>query len=554
MSTVAAELQVNVGADVSGALSGLGKVNRGFSDTLGFLGRAASTALGFGAATLGLDALGNVAGFANEAVFGMNSRLEQSQIAFTTLLGSGERASAFLAQLAAFANTTPFSFADVTQAAQRFLAVGIAAQDVVPLLTDVSDAASAFGSGSEGIQAISRALLQMKGIGIVQMGELNQLSEQGINGFRILAAATGKSTQQIRKEIQGGQISADLFIAAFQQFARQQWGGQTAAQATTFKGAMSTVKDTLTMGLASAFFPLFELLREGTVNLAAFLQTQPFVEWVSGVRAGVAEALQIFGTLAVMAGNIARDHNLNPFAALATTAEIFLGQKFGPKTAETFHGLLAGIQTAGQWIVTNGPRFFAWLANDAPGQIEAGIGKLRELRDWLNVTLPPAVEQVKAAFADIGQTVADQFTLARGQVVGFLEFLAGIPLLGEPFRGIAAQTRTEFESFLRAQGLTPPALATPVAAATGGGAGPLAQRLGAGGVGVTAAGLPAGLPTFSQQNPTAITHNAPVVQIDRVDASNPADVDALIDALITAVQVGQQRAENRASTDLPGAG
>lgn len=50
-----------------------------------------------------------------------------------------------------------------------------------------------------------------------------------------------------------------------------------------------------------------------------------------------------------------------------------------------------------------------------------------------------------------------------------------------------------------------------------------------------------------------MTHNAPLVQIDRVDASNPADVDAMVDAFITAINAAAQRGENRASTQLAGA-
>src|SRR5690349_6731159 len=65
--------------------------------------------------------------FAKTAVFGFNSTLEQSTIAFTTMLGSGTKAKVFLAQLQQFAKVTPFEFQGLVQNSQTLMGMGVAA-------------------------------------------------------------------------------------------------------------------------------------------------------------------------------------------------------------------------------------------------------------------------------------------------------------------------------------------------------------------------------------------------------------------------------------------
>jgi hypothetical protein len=57
---------------------------------------------------------------------------EQAQVAFTTMLGSARQAQQFVAQLQDFAAKTPFDLPSVTIGAQRLMAFGFAAKDVLP--------------------------------------------------------------------------------------------------------------------------------------------------------------------------------------------------------------------------------------------------------------------------------------------------------------------------------------------------------------------------------------------------------------------------------------
>jgi tape measure domain protein len=67
-------------------------------------------------------------------VITLGSNLQQSQIAFETMLQSGEKAQALLSQLSDFASKTPFELTGIRQTAQQLLAMGISAEDMVPTL------------------------------------------------------------------------------------------------------------------------------------------------------------------------------------------------------------------------------------------------------------------------------------------------------------------------------------------------------------------------------------------------------------------------------------
>src|ERR1700750_1932271 len=96
-------------------------------------------------------------------VFGVKSAasLQQAKVGFTTLLGSGQKADAFLKQLQAFAQKTPFELPGLEKNAQQLLAMGISANKVIPTLTGIGDAVAAMGGSSETVNQVTLAIGQM---------------------------------------------------------------------------------------------------------------------------------------------------------------------------------------------------------------------------------------------------------------------------------------------------------------------------------------------------------------------------------------------------------
>ena len=145
--------------------------------------------------------------------------------------------------------------------------MGLAARDVIPLLTAVGDTASALGAGSEGVNRITLALGQMATRTKVTAQDMLQLTEVGVPAWRILAEATGQSIAQVQDAAEKGTISAQTFIQAFQRFSATNFGGLMQQQSQTFIGAVSNIRDQVRLVISSAFEPLFNSLRDLAADL-----------------------------------------------------------------------------------------------------------------------------------------------------------------------------------------------------------------------------------------------------------------------------------------------
>ena len=199
---------LNTGQNLGRQMSGIGSM----------ISNAFATAAGFVIAQEGMRAIGAAAGFVKSSVFGMNDSLQQAKIGFTTMLGSAEAADSFLKQMASFAAKTPFEFLDVTTQAQILLAYGFAAQEVIPLLTDVGNVSAAYSAGAQGVESITRALGQMNAATKVHTQDLNQLIAVGVPAWQILADAIGKTTGETQDMVSQGEIASDVFIKAFDEY------------------------------------------------------------------------------------------------------------------------------------------------------------------------------------------------------------------------------------------------------------------------------------------------------------------------------------------------
>ena len=91
------------------------------------------------------------------------------------MLGSAERAGAFVKELQSFAAHTPFEFNDVTKASQKFLAFGFTAEQIIPTLTAVGDAAAGVGAGQDGVNRLTIALGQIAAKGKLASQEMSRL-------------------------------------------------------------------------------------------------------------------------------------------------------------------------------------------------------------------------------------------------------------------------------------------------------------------------------------------------------------------------------------------
>lgn len=237
MATVA-QLLIKISADTSELRKQLNSTKRQIrsafgSDFLNISNKAAVAIAGIGAA---------IAAAGVKAVEAAG-KLQNVQTAFTNMLGSAQKAAAFTKELQGFAAATPFEFNQVTSAAQKFLAFGFTAEQVIPTLTAVGDAAAGVGLGADGIDRVTLALGQMAAKSRIQSDEMLQLTEAGIPAWQMLADKIGKSVPEVMDMVSKGAVDAATGINALVEGMNQKFGGMMEQQSHTIQGTWSTLMD-----------------------------------------------------------------------------------------------------------------------------------------------------------------------------------------------------------------------------------------------------------------------------------------------------------------------
>jgi len=241
-------------------------------------GSAIGSMLG-GLATRGVSAAASgIAGMVKTGLAGA-SAYEQSNQAFTKMLGSAAAAKTFLDDLRVAAAATPFELPDLIEGSKRLMAFGWNAKEAKDILLVAGDAAAGMGSGAEGIDRITRALGQMRAKGKVSGEEMMQLAEMGIPAWQYLADAMGKSIPEVQKMSEKGLIPATKAVKAITDGLRdgtknaQGFGGMMDKQSQTLEGRMSTLKDTIGNALTDLFLPMLPAINTVIISLTEKLGT-----------------------------------------------------------------------------------------------------------------------------------------------------------------------------------------------------------------------------------------------------------------------------------------
>lgn len=351
-----------------------------------------------------------------------NAMTEQAEIAFTTMLGDGEKAKAFLGDLKEFAAKTPFEFEDLTRASQRLLAMGISADKVLPTMTAVGDAVAGLGGSAETVNRVVTALGQMNAKGKASGEEMMQLTEAGIPAWEFLAKAIGKSIPDAMKEVSKGTVSAQVAIDAVTEGMEEKFGGMMEKQSHTWNGLLSNIQDVFGQVSGKVMKPLFDLLEKGLTKVVDFTSSDQFVNgidnFVSNFTAGldyVTSAISRFvdffsvDIAIVTSGNASWGEKMLAVWDMLYTVGSHLLQSLVDGVIGMFPKFLDKLGEWGaqlwQWIVDNAPKaldklgewasgLWGWIVDNAPTWGE-------KLWEWAKATWQWIVDVTPIALAKL---------------------------------------------------------------------------------------------------------------------------------------------------------
>lgn len=177
--------------------------------------------------------------------------LEQNTVAFEVMIGNAKTAQKLIQDIQKFAAATPFDQPALIEAAKALLNYGTKADQVMPVLSRISDVAS---GNAEKLQSLTMAYGKVTSSGKLTGETLESMIFAGFNPLNEISKKTGESMGQLRKRMEEGALTAKEVEGAFK--AATDKGGMffemNKKQSATAAGQFSTLIDNVKM-LATSF-------------------------------------------------------------------------------------------------------------------------------------------------------------------------------------------------------------------------------------------------------------------------------------------------------------
>ena len=170
--------------------------------------------------------------------------MQQLEVAFTTMLQSGERASALLADAVEFAAKTPFDLQGVAGGIRQLLAYGSTAEDVV-------EEVEMLGNVSAGLSVPLNDMMYLYGTlraqGRAMTVDIRQFAGRGVPIYEELARVLGVTRQEVSALITEGKVGFPEVEQAFRNMTSE--GGMfynlMREQSKTITGQISNLQDSI---------------------------------------------------------------------------------------------------------------------------------------------------------------------------------------------------------------------------------------------------------------------------------------------------------------------
>lgn len=208
-------------------------------------------------ATVAVDALmsslkrtaAEIGGLAAIRKFGMDvidatGKMQQLQVALSTILQSKSKADALLAEISEFAKKTPFNLDDVANGAKQLLAYGSSAETVVDELSMLGDVAA-------GLQIPIGQLIYLYGTlrtqGRAMTVDIRQFAGRGIPIYEELAKVLGVTKDQVGELVTAGKVGFKEVEQAFKNMTSEggKFNNLMENSAGTWPQRISNIEDVL---------------------------------------------------------------------------------------------------------------------------------------------------------------------------------------------------------------------------------------------------------------------------------------------------------------------
>lgn len=240
-----------------------------------------------------------VAGFTAKEIIStlgtVRGEFQQFEIAFETMLGSGQKAKGMISDLANLAASTPFDMKGVVDGAKQLLAYGFAANEI-------TDTMRRLGDVSAGLRLNLQDLTWLYGTTMVQgrlfTRDLMQFTGRGIPLTEELAKQFGVTKDKVSELVTAGKVGFPEVKKAIESLTNEggKFGGLMEKQSHSITGQISNIKDTIEMAIND-----LGTQTEGLMNDALDITSKVIDHWkeIGEVILAAASAIGLYKAMAV---------------------------------------------------------------------------------------------------------------------------------------------------------------------------------------------------------------------------------------------------------------
>ena len=311
----------------------------------------------------------------------VRGEFQQFEIAFETMLGSGQKTKGMISDLANLAATTPFDMKGVVNGAKQLLAYGFAANEITDTMRRLGDVSAGLGLNLQDLTWLYGTTMVQ---GRLFTRDLMQFTGRGIPLTEELAKQFGVTKDKVSELVTAGKVGFPEVKKAIESLTNEggKFGGLMEKQSHSITGQISNIQDTIEMAIND-----LGTQTEGLMNDALDITSKVIDHWkeIGEVILAAASAIGLYKAMAVSIAAFNTATTNAGYAAELSALEALLPMKEEAKKTDLEEAVAKGQLSAAQAELVASKReevaaYVAELQAQAKAKADAATAAAEEVK------------------------------------------------------------------------------------------------------------------------------------------------------------------------------
>ena len=311
----------------------------------------------------------------------VRGEFQQFEIAFETMLGSGQKAKGMISDLANLAASTPFDMKGVVNGAKQLLAYGFAANEITDTMRRLGDVSAGLGLNLQDLTWLYGTTMVQ---GRLFTRDLMQFTGRGIPLTEELAKQFGVTKDKVSELVTAGKVGFPEVKKAIESLTNEggKFGGLMEKQSHSITGQISNIQDTIEMAIND-----LGTQTEGLMNDALDITSKVIDHWkeIGEVILAAASAIGLYKAMAVSVAAFDTATTNAGYAAELSALDALLPMKEEAKKTDLEEAVAKGQLSAAQAELVASKReevaaYVAELQAQAKAKADAATAAAEEVK------------------------------------------------------------------------------------------------------------------------------------------------------------------------------